>query len=111
MIDHSNCDHPSTSSARAKCRRARASGKESTSNGEKREGATPKTVFFGKAHHDPNRERNRGTTPRDKFNQCHICGIEKIEFSGTDPVSGILLFVGERCTYRIENEPDFKAVP
>lgn len=40
-----------------------------------------------------------------------VCGVEKIEFSGTDPHTDRLLFVGERCTWRIEHMPDFQAVP
>ncbi len=110
MINHSNCDHPSTSGARAKCRRAKAGSTPTKENAPSEGGATPKEVFFGKAHHDPNRERNRGTTPRDKDKQCHICGVERIEFRGTDPITGILLFVGERCVYRIQRAADLQEV-
>lgn len=66
---------------------------------------------MGKRHHNPDRERNRGTTPRDRDKQCMVCGVERIEFQGTDPKTNRLLFVGERCTWMIENDPDFKAVP
>jgi hypothetical protein len=106
VIDHSQCDHPSTSSARAKCRRARAGGDTKAP----REKASKKEVWFGLAHHNPDRERNRGTTPRDRDRQCAVCGVEKIQFRGTDQVSGILLFVGERCLWRIKNSPDLRMI-
>lgn len=123
MINHTDCDHPSTSGARAKCRRARSEGKvvvttlgphcddcthESCTRLRPKAGATPK--YIGKAHHDPDRPRNQGTTPRDKDKQCMNCGVERIEFKGTDPFTGMLLFVGERCTYKVENSDDFAGV-
>lgn len=105
MINHSTCDHPSTSGARAKCRRARQNDDPTPKvKGE----ATPKHI--GPSHHDPTRERNRGTTPRDRDKQCHICGVERIEYRGTDALTGILLYVGERCLYMVKSAPDLQSV-
>lgn len=106
MIDHSQCDHPSTSSARAKCRRQRSGGSDSTP----KQRASKKEVWVGFAHHNPDRERNRGTTPRDRDKQCASCGVERIQFRGTEPTTGILLFVGERCFWRIKNAPDLRMI-
>jgi hypothetical protein len=111
MIDHSGCDHPRSSSARAKCRRSRAAGEEgggARELGDSR--ATPKRSWGGKAHHDPDRERNTGQVPKDKANECHICHVERIVARGTDPLTGILVFVGERCSYMVERQDDFALV-
>lgn len=111
MIDHSQCDHPSTPSARSKCRRARRKeGGEDVSRETSTKHASKKDTWFGLAHHNPDRERNQGTTPRDRDRQCHVCTVEKIQFRGTDPVSGILLYVGERCLWRIKNAPDLQMI-
>lgn len=99
MIDHSKCDHPRTSSARARCRRA-----QSGEPVKKR--ATPREVGGG-GNGAPD---NYGQTPRDKADECHKCGVEKIEFRGTDPVSGILLYVGPKCAWYIRRSEDFKVV-
>jgi hypothetical protein len=107
MIDHSGCDHPATSGARAKCRRARGGGATPKESTGKR--ATPKT-WGGKAHHDPDRPRNTGTTPRDRDKQCMVCTVERICCKGTDPLTGQLLYLGERCMYRIERSEDFVEV-
>ena len=115
MISHSECDHPSTPSARAKCRRARATGvggrevREGGTKGSSR--TTPKKEWGGKAHHDPDRERNTGQVPKDKANECHSCHVERILARGTDPLTGILLFVGERCMWKVESQPDFALLP
>lgn len=105
MIDHSQCDHPRTSSARAKCRREK--GGDST---PRKERVSKKEVWFGLAHHNPNRERNRGTTPRDRDRECQVCHIEVIQFRGTEPTTGILRFVGERCLWRIKDAPDLRMI-
>lgn len=52
-----------------------------------------------------------GQTPRDKDKECHVCGVERIEFRGTDPLTGLLLYVGERCSYMVKRSDDFVAVP
>lgn len=110
MISHADCDHPSTSSARAACRRrrARAGGETTTSNSSP---ASVKTKWGGKSHHDPDRERNTGQVPRDREAECHSCHVERILARGTDPITGILLFVGERCMWKVENQPDFQVLP
>lgn len=105
MIDHSDCDHPSTSSARAKCRRARADGREFQEGGQTQE-AGPRTPTA-----PTQRERNRGTTPRDKDKQCDVCGVERILYRGTDPLSGVMLTVGDRCLYYIQRSKDLQVLP
>lgn len=127
MISHDNCSHPSSSGERAKCRRARAKGQPTpTANMlvgpicddaycehdlcRRLRPEVAKAVWLGKRHHNPDRERNTGQTPRDRHRECTVCGVEVIEFAGTDPVSGILLYVGERCTWRVEKSEDFRAV-
>ena len=100
MISHSDCDHPSTSSARARCRRARANGQEVKTTERSPQSKT-----------DGPRERNRGTTPRDKDMQCDICGVEKILYRGTDPLSGLMLTVGDRCLYYIQRSDDLVVLP
>jgi DNA-directed RNA polymerase subunit M/transcription elongation factor TFIIS len=99
MINHSTCDHESTSSARAKCRRARANGKVHTSASTKQIDMRDGTPT-GKAQ-----------TPRDRDKQCDNCGVEKIEYRGTDLLTQRLLYVGERCRYMIKRAPDFMVLP
>jgi hypothetical protein len=115
MISHSECDHPKTPSARAKCRRLRSRDGGAGGEGAVREKggsrATPKSEWGGKAHHDPDRERNTGQVPRDRHLQCDICGVERIMVKGTDPLTGILIYVGERCSYMVERQPDFEVLP
>jgi len=95
MISHKDCDHLSTPGARAKCRRAKG-------------GATPKEVDLSKANRsrakDP--DDNYGQVPRDRDKQCMNCGVEKIAWKGTDPLSNLLLFVGERCEYIVRRSLD-----
>lgn len=112
MISHDTCDHEKTSAARAKCRRQRKGtdgGGESRTGSVSEKKASKADIWMGKAHHNPNRERNRGTTPRDKNRECMNCHVEVIGFAGTDPLTGILMFVGEKCTYLIEKSEDFRA--
>lgn len=106
MIDHSNCDHPSTSGARAKCRRLKQEPwprpplySLGPPPGAKK--ASTKTI---------DDEDRYGQTPRDKADECVKCGVERIAYSGTDSLSGIVLYVGERCRYYIKGAPDEKAV-
>lgn len=93
MIDHSNCEHASTSSARAKCRRAIA-------NGDTARPASTKEIDFrgggGK----------KASTPRDRDKQCDICGVERISMRGTPPLEKTLLFVGDKCAYYLNDAPD-----
>ena len=100
MIDHTNCDHPRTSSARAKCRRARAGGGE-----PRQKRASSKEVdFSGSGGASPQ-------TPRDKGDECHVCGVERIEFRGTDAFTKLLVLVGEKCAWRVKRSDDFAALP
>lgn len=98
MIDHSQCEHPRTSGARAKCRRANGNYKE--------DGSTPKQKRVAKVDGDD----NYGQTPRDKGDECHTCGVERIEFYGRDAFTGLPVFVGERCAWRVKRSQDFRAV-
>lgn len=98
MIDHSKCDHPRTSSARAKCRRG--GGGSSTP----RKAASTKEVNFSGSG------GAQGQTPRDRDKQCDVCGVERIAYFGLDVVSGVRLYVGERCYYMVKRDPD-GAVP
>lgn len=93
-INHSNCDHPSTSSARSKCRRAHANGHEVA------QGASVKTVNFARGG------AKKASTPRDRDKQCDICGVERIVMRGTPPVEGYMIFVGEKCAYYLNDALD-----
>lgn len=99
MIDHSGCDHPSTSSARARCRRAQANGEEGSAP-RKKMGSTPREA--------PDRD-NYGQTPGRREDECHICHVERIEFFGKDAWSGRTLLVGEKCAWRVKRSPEFRA--
>ena len=92
-IDHSNCDHESSSSARARCRRAQANGQDAPT-------ASIRTINFkgsGAA---------KARTPRDRDKQCDNCGVERIAWKGTDPMNGILRFVGDKCRYIVMRADD-----
>jgi hypothetical protein len=90
MMDHTKCDHPSTSGARAKCRRASRAGDSPTTQ------ATPRT---------PKADKEKVIrTPRDKDRECMNCGVERFEYRGRDLASGTMLYVGERCYYMIQND-------
>jgi hypothetical protein len=95
VISHTDCDHPSTPSARARCRRARAKG-EVLEPDSSPQGATPKVI--------PEKERNRGKTPRDRWKQCHVCGVERIVAQGKDRLRDLTLLVGEDCFYYLDPE-------
>lgn len=99
MINHTNCDHPSTSGARAKCRRSQGAGTTKT----KSRGATPRVVK------DEDEDRY-GQTPGRREDECHKCGVERIGYSGTDPVTKILLYVGPKCLWYIKDSDDLREV-
>lgn len=105
MISHKDCAHPSTPSARAKCRRALQGGKP------KEVWHPPMVLPQGRASVKVLDDDNYGQTPKDKSRECHVCGVEKIEFRGTDSLTGLLLFVGEKCKYMVKRSPDFAEVP
>lgn len=97
-INHSNCDHESSRAARAKCRRLLAGGDAP---------ASTKTVNMrGSGSGAP-----KSQTPRDRDKACDICGVERVEIMGTDPVSNRLIFVGEKCSYYLKRALDTVAVP
>lgn len=96
-IDHSKCDHERTRAARAKCRR----GGDSTPRKAK---ASSKDVDFSGSG------GQKGQTPRDRDKQCDVCGVERIAYFGLDVLSGVRLYVGERCYYMVKRDPD-GAVP
>lgn len=95
MIDHSQCDHEKTRSARAKCRR-QAAGGEST---PKRRASESEVDFSGSGG-------QRGQTPTQKSDECHVCGVEMIRYRGTDAWTGIMVYVGEKCLWRIRRSAD-----
>lgn len=98
MIDHTNCDHPRTSGARAKCRRAHRNGGETGTKG-----STKEVDFSGGAG-------TKASTPRDKDMQCDVCGVERIELRGTDPINGVILSVGAKCSYMLKQSDDVQAI-
>lgn len=69
-------------------------------------GATPREVNFGKAEDDS----NYGQTPSRKEDECRVCGVERIAYRGTEPVSGMLLYVGDKCLWRIKNAEDLRPI-
>lgn len=107
MIDHSGCDHPRTSKDRAKCRKLRAQAGfhpplYSLGPPPKVKGATSKRI--------KDDDDNYGQTPARRDMECHKCGVERIIARGTDPISGILLYVGEKCYWYIKDAPDRQPV-
>lgn len=102
-MTHSNCDHPATSGERAKCRRR--SGKAEGKAG----GATPREVDLSKVEdreEKPKRRPRSGGTPRDAWRACQRCGLEVLKWRGTDPLTGMLIHVGEDCAYVLEHADD-----
>jgi hypothetical protein len=106
MIDHSSCDHERTPKARAKCRRARAEGEDSTPKRVKK-GASVKELDFTPEE----KERNRGTTPRDRDMQCDVCGIERIVAHGKHRLRDLHMYVGEKCFYYLDPEAEIRVLP
>lgn len=100
MIDHSKCEHPRTSSARAKCRRQQA-GDDSTPK-RKRGGGSVKVIDLG--------SDGRPQTPRFKSDECHTCGVERIAYSGTDAWTSLPVLVGEKCLWRVRRADDFRVL-
>lgn len=92
MIDHSKCDHERTSKARARCRRQQVGGKDR---------ASTRTVDFSKGGGG-----KKASTPRDRDKQCDICGVERITMRGTPPLENIMLYVGDKCSYYLNDATD-----
>lgn len=68
-------------------------------------GATPKDVDLRGGRGD------YGQTPNRRDLECVKCGVERMEWKGTDPLSGVLLFVGPKCLWYIKNAPDLTELP
>lgn len=98
-MDHSQCAHPRTSSARAKCRR----GQIGFSAPLYSLGPPPR-VSKGKAVKDE--DDNYGQVPRERWMECDNCGVERIDRRGTDPLTGVLRFVGPKCAYTLKQADD-----
>jgi hypothetical protein len=45
-------------------------------------------------------------TPSNPALCCDNCGVERIAYKGTDMLTGILKFVGEKCYYIVKNDPN-----
>lgn len=100
MIDHSKCEHEKTRAARAKCRRASSGGST-----PKKVGATPKEMDLSEAEAGAS---SRGQTPTQRSDECHVCGVEMIRYSGTDAWTNIKVYVGEKCLWRIKRSSDLR---
>lgn len=96
MIDHSQCEHERTRSARARCRR------EAGGSTPRKERASKKSLDFS----DSGKER--GQTPTQRSDECHVCGVEMIRYSGTDSWTQLKVYVGEKCLWRIKRSDDFR---
>ena len=108
MIDHSACSHPRTPKDRAKCRKLRA--QQGFHPPLYSLGPPPKARKKGATAKRIDADDNYGQTPARRDMECHKCGVERIAYRGTDPISGILLYVGERCYWYIKNSPDREPV-
>lgn len=51
-----------------------------------------------------------GQTPRDRDKECVNCGVERITMRGTDPITGLLLYVGDKCSYMVRRSPDITPI-
>lgn len=96
MIDHSKCDHPRTSGARAKCRR----GDDPSAPKTKKMGRAPRESGSG------DKDDSYGQTPRERWMECDNCGVERITYKGTDALTNVLRYVGPKCLYTIKRAPD-----
>lgn len=54
---------------------------------------------------------NYGQTPRDRDKECHTCGVERIEYAGRDAFTGMEVWVGEKCKWRVARSEEFRPVP
>ena len=50
------------------------------------------------------------STPGWKADECHICGVEKSEFQGTDAWTNLFVLVGVKCAWRVKRSDDFAAM-
>jgi hypothetical protein len=61
---------------------------------------------MGKAPRGEQEEDRYGQTPRDRDKQCDCCGVERIAYRGTDPITKVLMYVGEKCEYMVRRSDD-----
>lgn len=47
-----------------------------------------------------------GQVPRERWQECDGCGVERVHFRGTDPLTGVLRYVGFKCFYTIKRSDD-----
>lgn len=52
------------------------------------------------------KDDNYGQVPREKWMECDNCGVERISYRGTDPLTNVLRYVGSKCLYTIQRAPD-----
>lgn len=95
MMSHTTCEHPSTPAARAKCRRANGVSTPRT------EGATPRVLRL---------RDDREEHPADPARCCTVCKLRKIEWKGTDYITGILLYLCDKCKYHATLSGDLQEV-
>jgi hypothetical protein len=95
MISHAQCDHESTSKARAKCRREKGLVKK------KEGGATPRSLDFSKTR-TRDEDDNYGQCPSRREDECHVCHVEWISHKGTDAWTGLTVYVGSKCMWRLK---------
>lgn len=65
---------------------------------------------MGKRERQEKEDDKYGQTPRDRDKECDKCGVEKIEYRGTDMITGILIYVGEKCRWYIKDADDLTAL-
>lgn len=106
MISHKDCAHESSSKARAACRKARAKGETLDYCPWPR--ATPREVDLTSREEKETEPFGsfKPQTPRDRDQACDNCGVERIKFRGTDPITNTLKYVGSRCEYIVRHAPD-----
>lgn len=107
MISHAQCDHESSSKARAKCRREK--GLSKPRDREKGEGATPRSLDFSKTR-TRDEDDNYGQTPSRKEDECHVCHVEWISHKGVDAWTGLSVYVGAKCMYRLKKDEPITTV-
>ena len=86
-ISHAGHNHPSTPSARAKCRR-----------GQQTQGATQTAT--PRALKVPDEEFH----PADKDRCCYNCRLRLIEWKGMTRISRMMIYVCEKCYYMLDKD-------
>ena len=51
-----------------------------------------------------------GQVPRERWQECDNCGVERVAFRGTDPLTRVLRYVGPKCFYTIKRADDIVEV-